>query len=89
MRRKGDTHGEIGALYPGGAGAAALRLHHRHLRRRRRRRGRRPAAGGAALPAVHIDTPAGVRVEAELLEHAAGDGWPPARCARTAATIPT
>ena len=34
---------------------------------------------GAALPAVHIDTPAGVRVEAELLEHAAGDGW--AACA--------
>ena len=34
---------------------------------------------GAALPAVHIDTPAGVRVEAELLEHAAGEGW--AACA--------
>ena len=35
---------------------------------------------GAALPAVHIDTPAGVRV---------GKAGPPARCARTAATIPT
>ena len=34
---------------------------------------------GVALPAVHIDTPAGVRVKA----------GPPARCARTAATIPT
>ena len=34
---------------------------------------------GVALPAVHIDTPAGVRVEAELLEHAAGEGW--AACA--------
>ena len=44
MRRKGDTHGEIGALYPGGAGAAALRLHHRHLRRTT-----------AAVSAVHMD----------------------------------
>ena len=34
---------------------------------------------GVALPAVHIDTPAGVRVEAELLKHAAGEGW--AACA--------
>ena len=40
---------------------------------------------GAALPAVHIDTPAGVRVEAEP----PGKAGPPARCARTAATIPT
>ena len=34
---------------------------------------------GGALPAVRIATPAGVEVEAELLEHAAGDGW--AACA--------
>ena len=44
------------------------------------------AAGAAALlltgerlPAAAVDTPAGVRVEAELLEHAAGPGW--AACA--------
>ena len=34
---------------------------------------------GQVLPAVRIATPAGVEVEAELLEHAAGDGW--AACA--------
>ena len=30
---------------------------------------------GARLPAVRVDTPAGVTVEAELLRHAAGEGW--------------
>ena len=30
---------------------------------------------GARLPAVRVDTPAGVTVEAELLQHAAGEGW--------------
>ena len=34
---------------------------------------------GQSLPAVCIDTPAGITVEAELLEHAAGPGW--ASCA--------
>lgn len=34
---------------------------------------------GQSLPAVVIDTPAGITVEAELLEHAAGPGW--ASCA--------
>ena len=34
---------------------------------------------GQNLPAVVIDTPAGITVEAELLEHAAGPGW--ASCA--------
>lgn len=34
---------------------------------------------GESLPAVRIATPAGVAVEAELLEHAAGAGW--ASCA--------
>ncbi len=34
---------------------------------------------GEALPAVRVDTPAGVSVEAELLDHAAGPGW--ASCA--------
>ena len=34
---------------------------------------------GETLPAVHIATPAGVTVEAELLQHAAGEGW--AACA--------
>ena len=34
---------------------------------------------GEALPAVRLLTPAGVEVEAELLRHAAGDGW--ASCA--------
>ena len=34
---------------------------------------------GATLPAVRIITPAGVAVEAELLQHAAGEGW--AACA--------
>ncbi len=34
---------------------------------------------GERLPAVAVDTPAGVRVEAELLDHAAGPGW--ASCA--------
>ena len=34
---------------------------------------------GQVLPAVRIATPAGVEVEAELLEHTAGDGW--AACA--------
>lgn len=34
---------------------------------------------GAALPAVPHRHPGGVRVEAELLEHAAGEGW--AACA--------
>ena len=34
---------------------------------------------GQRLPAVVIDTPAGITVEAELLEHAAGPGW--ASCA--------
>lgn len=34
---------------------------------------------GRLLDAVHIDTPAGIAVEAELLDHAAGPGW--ARCA--------
>ncbi len=44
------------------------------------------AAGAAAqlltgelLPAIHIRTPAGIEVEAELLAHAAGPGW--AECA--------
>ena len=36
--------GKAGAVYPGGAAEAALRLHHRYLRRGGRRRGRRPAA---------------------------------------------
>ena len=44
---------------------------------------------GAALPAVHIDTPAGVRVEASCWSTPPGKAGPPARCARTAATIPT
>ena len=30
---------------------------------------------GARLPAVRVGTPAGVTVEAELLQHAAGEGW--------------
>ena len=30
---------------------------------------------GESLPAVHIDTPGGVTVEAELLEHTTGPGW--------------
>lgn len=34
---------------------------------------------GQSLPAVRIETPAGIPVEAELLEHAAGTGW--ASCA--------
>ena len=34
---------------------------------------------GETLPAVRIATPAGVAVEAELLQHAAGEGW--AACA--------
>ena len=34
---------------------------------------------GETLPAVRITTPAGVAVEAELLQHAAGEGW--AACA--------
>lgn len=34
---------------------------------------------GETLPAVRIATPAGVTVEAELLQHAAGEGW--AACA--------
>ena len=34
---------------------------------------------GEALPAVRVDTPAGITVEAELLNHAAGTGW--ASCA--------
>ena len=34
---------------------------------------------GETLPAVRITTPAGVTVEAELLQHAAGEGW--AACA--------
>ena len=34
---------------------------------------------GETLPAVRIITPAGVAVEAELLQHAAGEGW--AACA--------
>ena len=34
---------------------------------------------GESLPAVRVDTPAGITVEAELLEHAAGPDW--AACA--------
>lgn len=34
---------------------------------------------GERLPAVRVDTPAGITVEAELLDHAAGPGW--ASCA--------
>ena len=34
---------------------------------------------GEVLPAVRVDTPAGISVEAELLDHAAGTGW--ASCA--------
>ena len=34
---------------------------------------------GEALPAVRVDTPAGISVEAELLDHAAGPDW--ASCA--------
>ena len=34
---------------------------------------------GEAIPSVQVDTPAGVKVEAELLEHAAGENW--ASCA--------
>ena len=34
---------------------------------------------GEALPAVRVDTPAGITVEAELLEQSAGTGW--ATCA--------
>ena len=41
---------------------------------------------GVALPAVHIDTPAGVR---SCWSTPPGKAGPPARCARTAATIPT
>ena len=34
---------------------------------------------GETLPAVRVDTPAGIAVEAQLLEHAAGANW--ASCA--------